>query len=198
MQERERKMRKLHGKVAIVTGASKGIGTSIATPLAAEGAAVVVNYATSKAGADRVVSAIANSGGKAIAVQANVANKAEIERLFAETEHAFGRLDMLVNHAAIIAFRPLESITEEHVYKQCNVNLLGLIFATQRAAQHCGSEGGSIINMRSAASIGPQLGGAVYSVSKGALESITRAFADELGPRKIRVNAMRPGLVETE
>ncbi len=198
MKERERKMRKPQGKVAIVTGASKGIGASIATHLAAEGAAVVVNYATSKAGADRVVSAMATRGGKAIAVQANVAHTAEIERLFAATEHVVGRLDMLVNNAAIIEFRPREGITEEHVYTPCNVHLLGPIFATQHAVQHCGSEGGSIINMRAAASRGPQPGGAVSSASKGALESLTRACANERGPHKIRVKAMRPGLVETE
>jgi 3-oxoacyl-[acyl-carrier protein] reductase len=162
-------MRKLQGKVAIVTGASKGIGTSIATHLAAEGAAVVVNYATSKAGADRVVSAIATRDGKAMAVQANVANEAEIERLFAATEHAFGRLDMLVNNAAILAFRPREGITEEHVYTQCNANLLGPILAIQRAVQHFGSAGGSLINMSAAASSGPQPGRCRLQRVKGRL-----------------------------
>jgi len=189
---------KLEGKIAVVTGASKGIGASIAKHLAAEGAAVVVNYSSDKAGAERVASSIVNNGGKALVVQANVAIKADVERLFAETEKAFGRLDILVNNAAIIEFRPLEGITEEHFYKQFNVNLLGPIFATQSAVKHFGSDGGSIINISSAASIGPQPGGSVYSASKGALESITRAFANELGPRKIRVNAISPGLVDTE
>lgn len=158
--------------MAVVTGASKGIGASIAKHLVAEGVAVVVNYAASKEGADRVVSEIANSGSKAIAVQANVAKKVEIERLFTEAEKAFGRLDILVNNAAIIEFRPLEGITEECFYKQFNVNLLGPIFATQSAVKHPRPEEGSVVNISSGAAIGPQPGGS--SVYRGSREHRAR------------------------
>jgi 3-oxoacyl-[acyl-carrier protein] reductase len=190
--------KKLAGKVAVVTGASKGIGASIAQHLAAEGAAVVVNYASSKAGADKVVSEITAQGGKAIAVQANVAKKSEIERLFAATKKAFGKLDILVNNAGIYEFAPLENITEEHFHKQFDLNVLGLILATQEAVKHFSPAGGSIINISSLVSTMAFPNAAVYSATKGAVDAATRSLARELGPRKIRVNAINPGMVETE
>ena len=189
---------KLAGKVAVVTGASKGIGASIAKHLAAEGAAVVVNYASSKAGADKVVGEIASAGGKAIAVEADMAKKADIEKLFAETKKAFGRLDILVNNAGIYEFSPIESVTEEHFHKQFNLNVLGLILATQAATPLFDSAGGTIINISSVVSTLGFPNASVYSGTKGAVDSITRALAKELGPRGIRVNAINPGMVETE
>jgi 3-oxoacyl-[acyl-carrier protein] reductase len=190
--------RKLQGKVAVVTGASKGIGAEIARHLAAEGAAVVVNYASSKAGADKVVQEIKANDGHAIAVQADVSNQADIQRLFAEAKKAFGRVDILVNNAGIYEFAPLESITAEHFHKQFNLNVLGLLFATQEAAKHFGPEGGNVVNISSvAATIAPPQT-AVYSATKGAVNTITRSLAQELGPRKIRVNAVNPGMIETE
>jgi len=191
-------MSKLRDKVAIVTGASKGIGASIAKHLAAEGAAVVVNYASSKAGADRVVAEIAGKGGKAVAIQANVAKKAEIERLFAEAKKAFGRLDILVNNAGIYEFSPLEEITEEHFHKLFDLNVLGLILASQQAARHFGPEGGSIVNISSIVSTYAPANVAVYSATKAAVDAVTRSLSKELGPRKIRVNSINPGMVETE
>jgi 3-oxoacyl-[acyl-carrier protein] reductase len=190
--------KKLDGKVAVVTGASKGIGAAIAKHLAAEGAAVVVNYASSKQGADRVVDEIAKRGGKAIAVQANVAKKAEIEQLFAETKKAFGRLDILVNNAGVYEFSPLEEITEEHFHKHFNVNVLGLLLTSQAALKHFGPEGGSIINISSGASTVTPPNTAVYTATKGAVDAVTRTLAKELGPRNIRVNAINPGMVITE
>jgi len=190
--------KKLAGKVAVVTGASKGIGASIAKHLAAEGAAVVVNYASSKAGADRVVAEITGDGGKAIAVQANVAKRSDIERLFAETKQAFGRLDILVNNAGIYEFSPLEGVTEENFRKQFDLNVLGLILATQAAVKLVGPAGGSIINISSIASTTAFANAAVYSATKGAVDAATRSLAKELGPRNIRVNAINPGMVETE
>ena len=190
--------KKLDGKVAVVTGASKGIGAEIAKQFAAEGAAVVVNYASSKQGADRVVDEIAKRGGKAIAVQANVAKKAEIEQLFAETKKAFGRLDILVNNAGVYEFSPLEEITEEHFHKHFNVNVLGLLLTSQAALKQFGPEGGSIINISSGASTVTPPNTAVYTATKGAVDAVTRTLAKELGPRKIRVNAINPGMVETE
>ena len=190
--------KKLTGKVAIVTGASKGIGASIAKHLADEGAAVVVNYASSKEGADRVVAEISGKGGKAIAVPANVAKKADIERLFAETKEAFGRLDILVNNAGIYEFSPLEAVTEEHFHKQFNLNVLGLILASQEAAKHFGSAGGSIINISSLASPMPVPNGSVYSATKAAVDAVTKSLAKELGARNIRVNSINPGMVVTE
>jgi 3-oxoacyl-[acyl-carrier protein] reductase len=189
---------KLSGKVAIVTGASKGIGAAIATHLAAAGASVVVNYSSSKEGADRVVDLIAKRGGKAIAVQANVAKRADIDRLFAEAKTAFGRLDILVNNAGIFDFKPLAEVTEEHFHKQFDLNVLGLLLTSQKAAEAFGEEGGSIINISSVISVSPQPNGAVYSATKAAVDAITTSLAKELGARKIRVNSLNPGMIETE
>jgi 3-oxoacyl-[acyl-carrier protein] reductase len=189
---------KLSGKVALVTGASKGIGASIARHLAAEGAAVVVNYSSSKSGADRVVGEIVASGGKAVAVQANVAKKADIVRLFTETKKSFGKLDILVNNAGIYEFLPIEQITEEHFHKQFDLNVLGLLLASKEAAAHFGDAGGSIINISSIVSTLAPPSAAVYSATKAAVDAITRSMAKELGGRKIRVNSLNPGLVETE
>jgi 3-oxoacyl-[acyl-carrier protein] reductase len=191
-------MSKLKDKVAIVTGASKGIGASIAKHLGAEGASVVVNYSTSKEGADRVVAEIKKAGGKAVAIQANVSKQGDIDKLFAETKKAFGRLDILVNNAGIYEFQPLESISEDHFHKQFNLNVLGLILATKKAAETFGDEGGSIINISSVAGVRPVPGGSVYSATKAAVDAITKALSQELGPKKIRVNSLNPGMVETE
>ena len=190
--------KKLTGKVAIVTGASKGIGASIAKHLADEGAAVVVNYASSKEGADRVVAEISGKGGKAIAVQANVAKRTEIERLFSEAKKAFGRLDILVNNAGIYEFSPLEGVTEEHFHKQFDLNVLGLILASKEAVRHFDSAGGSIVNISSVASTTAPANTSVYSATKAAVDAVTRSLAKELGPRNIRVNSINPGMVETE
>ena len=190
--------KKLAGKIAVVTGASKGIGASIAKHLATEGAAVVVNYASSKDGADRVVNEITANGGKAIALKANLAKKAEIEQLFAQTKKTFGQLDILVNNAGIYEFSPVEGITEEHFHKQFDVNVLGLILASQAAVKQFGPAGGSIINISSVASTLGFPNAAVYSGTKGAVDAVTRSLAKELGPRGIRVNAINPGMVETE
>ncbi len=190
--------KKLSGKVAVVTGASKGIGAEIARQLAAEGASVVVNYASSKSGADKVVADIASGGGKAVAVQADMAKKADIERLFAEAKKAFGRLDILVNNAGIYGFSPIEDVTEEFFHKQFNLNVLGLILATQAAARLFDSAGGSIVNISSVVSTLGFPNASVYAGTKGAVDSITRSLAKELGPRGIRVNAINPGMVETE
>jgi len=189
---------KLAGKVAVVTGASKGIGASIALYFAAEGAAVVVNYSSSKEGAERVVAEIKKKGGKAIAVQANVAKQADIERLFAETKKAFDKVDILVNNAGIYEFAPLESITPEHFHKQFDLNVLGLLLTTREAVKHFGSAGGSIINLSSVVATLAPPSSSVYSATKAAVVAITRSLAQELGPRKIRVNAINPGMVETE
>src|SRR5438093_12373794 len=190
--------KKLRGKVAIVTGASKGIGASIAKQLADEGAAVVVNYASSKEGADRVVAEISGKGGKAIAVQANVADKAQIERLFVETKKAFGTLDILVNNAGIYEFAPLENVTAEHFHKMFDLNVLGLILASQEAVKHFGPAGGNIVNISSVAATSAPATGSVYSATKAAVDAVTRSLAKELGPRNIRVNSINPGMVETE
>jgi len=189
---------KLDGKVAIVTGASKGIGADIAKHLAAEGAAVVVNYSSSKEGADRVVDEISKRGGKAIAVQANVAKKAEVERLFAAAKKAFGQIDVLVNNAGVYEFSPLEEITEQQFHKHFDVNVLGLLLATQEAAKQFGPAGGSIINISSTVTSLTPPNSSVYTGTKGAVDAITRTLAKELGPRSIRVNAINPGMVETE
>jgi 3-oxoacyl-[acyl-carrier protein] reductase len=190
--------RKLSGKVAVVTGASKGIGASIALHLAAEGAAVVVNYASSKEGAERVVAEITSNGGRAIALQANIAKQAEVQRLFAEAKKAFGTLDILVNNAGIYEFAPLESITAEHFHKMFDLNVLGLIFASQEAVKHFGPAGGSIINISSVAATAAPPATSVYSATKAAVIAVTRSLAQELGPRHIRVNSINPGMVETE
>jgi 3-oxoacyl-[acyl-carrier protein] reductase len=189
---------KLNGKVAVVTGASKGIGAGIAKQLAADGAAVVVNYASSKEGADQVVDEITKRGGKAMAVQANVAKKKDIERLFAETKKAFGKIDILVNNAGVYDFKPLEEVTETEFHREFNTNVLGLLLATQEAVKHFGAEGGSVINVSSVASSLTPPNSAIYTGTKGAVDAITRALAKELGPRKIRINAVNPGGVETE
>lgn len=189
---------KLTGKVAIVTGASKGIGTGIAEELAADGAAVVVNYSASKEAADRVVSKITGRGGKAIAVQANLSKPAEVSRFFAEAKKAFGRLDILVNNAGIYEFAPLEQITPEHFYKQFDLNVFGLLLATQEAVKSFGPNGGSIVNISSVVSMTGFPSISVYSATKGAVDAITRSLAKELGPKKIRVNAVNPGMVDTE
>lgn len=190
--------KKLSGKVAVVTGASKGIGAGIALELAAEGAAVVVNYSSSKAGAERVVSEIVGNGGKAVAVQANVAKQADVERLFAEAKRAFGRLDVLVNNAGIYEFAPLEGVTADHFHRQFDLNVLGLLFASQAAAKLFGPEGGSIVNISSIVSRAAFPNASVYSGTKGAVDALTRSLSAELGPRQIRVNTINPGMVETE
>ena len=191
-------MSRLEGKVAVVTGASKGIGASIAEHFGAEGASVVVNYASSKSGADAVVKRIAAKGGKAIAVQADVSQPKDITRLFAETKTAFGKLDILVNNAGVYEFAPLESITPEHFHKQFNLNVLGLLLATQEAVKLINGGGGSIINIGSIVGSMPVATASVYSATKGAVDNITIALSKELGPKKIRVNAVDPGMVETE
>ena len=191
--------RKLENKVAIVTGASKGIGAEIARLYATEGATVVVNYSSSKAGAEQVVSDITAAGGKAIAVQANVSRQADIARLFKETIAAFGQVDILVNNAGIYEFAPLEDVTEEHFHKQFNLNVLGLILTTQEAVKHFGDQGGSIVNVSSLVSGTYAMATAsVYSATKAAVDAVTRSLSKELGSRKIRVNAINPGLVVTE
>jgi 3-oxoacyl-[acyl-carrier protein] reductase len=190
--------KKLDGKVAVVTGASKGIGASIARHLASEGASVVVNYASSKTGAEKVVSEITAEGGSAIAVQADVGKATDIDRLFAETKRAFGKLDILVNNAGVFEFAPLENISEEHFHKQFNLNVLGLILTTQKAVEYFNGTGGSVINISSVAAISPPAGAAVYSAPKGAVDAITKSLAKELGARNIRVNSINPGMVETE
>jgi len=191
-------MRKLDGKIAVVTGASKGIGASIAESLAAEGASVVVNYANSKTAGEAVVRRILEQGGKALAVQADVSKHEEIKRLFAETKAAYGKLDVLVNNAGIYEFAPLEAITAEHFHKHFNLNVLGVLLVTQEAVKLVGPEGGSIINISSIVGRRPVQNAAVYSATKAAVDAITVALAQELGPRKIRVNSLNPGMVVTE
>jgi 3-oxoacyl-[acyl-carrier protein] reductase len=191
-------MNRLKGKVAVVTGASKGIGAAIAEHLAAEGAAVVANYSSSKSGAEAVVRRITEREGKAIAVQADVSKQADIQRLFAETKKAFGKVDVLVNNAGIYEFQPLEAITPEHFHKQFDLNVLGLLLATQEAVKLMGPAGGSIINISSVVATLAPPNSSVYSGTKAAVVAITKALAKELGPRKIRVNAINPGMVETE
>jgi len=190
--------KKLAGKVAVVTGASKGIGAAIAKQLAAEGSVVVVNYSSSKADAEKVIKEISTQGGEATAVQANMSKPDEIERLFAKSKKAFGRVDILVNNAGIYEFLPLEKVTEDHFHKHFNLNVLGLLLASQAAAKQFDGAGGSIINISSVVSTLAIPESAVYSGTKGAVDAITRSLASELGPRGIRVNAIRPGMVETE
>jgi len=190
--------KKLSGKVALVTGASKGIGAAIATHLAAEGASVIVNYSSSKEGAVKVVTEITGKGGKAVAVQGNVSKADDIKHLLAETKKAFGQLDILVNNAGIYENEPIGKITEESFHRQFNLNVLGLILTTQEALAYFGPDGGSIINISSVVSTLSPPGGAVYNATKSAVDGITRTFAKELGAKKIRVNSVNPGLVETE
>ena len=190
-------MGKLAGKVAVVTGASKGSGAGIAKALAAEGASVVVNYASSKAGAEAVVSAIRAAGGKAVAVGADVSKPAEAQGIIDAAIKNYGRLDVLVNNSGVYEFVPLEGLTEAHFHKIFNVNVLGALLTTQAAVKHL-SEGSSIINIGSAASRITPPNSAVYTGTKGALDAITGVLARELGPRKIRVNSLNPGMVETE
>ncbi|MBO9662547.1 glucose 1-dehydrogenase [Dokdonella sp.] len=191
-------MNKLQGKVAVVTGASKGIGASIAKGLAAAGASVVVNYAASREGADRVVAEITQAGGKATAVQGDVAKSADVERLFAQTQETYGRLDILVNNAGVYQFAPLEELTEELYRRQFDVNVLGLLQASREAVKHFGAEGGNIVNISSVASQLGLPGSSVYAATKGAVDTITHVLSKELAPRKIRVNSINPGGVETE
>jgi len=189
---------KLNGKVALVTGASKGIGAGIAKEFAAAGASVVVNYASAKQDADRVVDEISKGGGKAIAIQGNVARKADVERLFAEAEKAFGKIDILVNNAGVYEFVPLEQVTEQQFHRMFDTNVLGMILATQEALKHFNANSGSIINIGSLASSLTPPTAVVYNATKGAVDAITRTLAKELGARKIRVNSINPGMVVTE
>lgn len=189
---------RLAGKVAIVTGASKGIGASIAKHLAAEGAAVIVNYSASKEGADRVVDDITAKGGRAIAVKADVTKQDEIAHLFAETQNAFGKLDILVNNAGMYEFASVETITDEHFSRLFDLNVLGLIRASREAVKHFGPEGGSIVNISSIVSTLSPPYASVYSASKAAVDAVTKSLAKELGRRRIRVNAINPGYVQTE
>jgi 3-oxoacyl-[acyl-carrier protein] reductase len=191
-------MSKLKGKVAVVTGASKGIGADIAKGLAKEGASVVVNYASSKEGADRVVAEITGRGGKAIAVQGDVSKASDVKRLFSETKKSFGKLDVLVNNAGVYKFAPLEDITEEHFHWHFNTNVLGLLLTTQEAAKLFPAEGGSVINIGSTATALNPPTTAVYTATKGAVDAVTHVLAKELGPKKIRINSINPGMVETE
>ncbi|MDP9339699.1 MAG: glucose 1-dehydrogenase [Acidobacteriota bacterium] len=189
---------RLTGKVAVVTGASKGIGASIAKYLAAEGASVVVNYSSSKEGADKVVKEITGKGGKAVAVQGNVAKQKDIERLFAEAKKAYGKLDILINNAGVYEFLPLENVTDEHFHRLYDLNVLGLLLTSKEAARYFGAEGGSIVNISSVAGIISPASASVYASTKAAVDSVTRSLAKEFGPRKIRVNSINPGLVITE
>lgn len=191
-------MTNLKEKVAVVTGASKGIGAEIARALAEAGAAVTVNYSSSKEGADRVVADIKSKGGKAISVKGSVAKRDDIKNIFAETKNAFGRVDILVNNAGVYLFQPLESVTDEEFHRQFDINVLGTILAAQEAAKYFGPEGGSIINVSSVASQASIPGSVVYASTKAAVDEVTRVLAAELGPKKIRVNTLAPGLVETE
>jgi 3-oxoacyl-[acyl-carrier protein] reductase len=190
-------MSKLRGKVAVVTGASKGIGAAIAKSLAAEGASVVVNYASSKAGADKVVAAIAAAGGKAVAVGGDVSKAAEAQGIIASALANFGRLNILVNNSGIYEFTPIEAVTEESFHKMFNINVLGLLLTTQAAVKHLG-EGASIINIGSGVTRFTPPNSAVYTATKGAVDAVTGVLSKELGPRKIRVNSINPGIIETE
>jgi 3-oxoacyl-[acyl-carrier protein] reductase len=191
-------MGRLTGKVAIVTGASKGIGAGIAKGFAAEGAAVVVNYSSSREGADKVVKEIEGNGGRAVAIQGDVSKAADVRRVFAEAKKAFGSLDVLVNNAGVYQFHPLEEVTEAEYRRQFDINVLGTLLATQESLKHFGSGGGSVINISSVASANPVPNSVVYSATKAAVDTITLGLSKELGARRIRVNAIAPGGVETE
>jgi 3-oxoacyl-[acyl-carrier protein] reductase len=191
-------MSKLAGKVAVVTGASKGIGADIAKGLAKEGASVVVNYASSKDGADKVVAEITKAGGKAVAVQGDIAKEADVNRIFAETKKAFGKLDVLVNNAGVYQFAPIEEVNTELYSRIFNTNVLGTLLATREAVKLFGDNGGSVINIGSAVTELNPPTSSVYTATKGAVDSITAVLAKELGPKKVRVNSINPGMVETE
>jgi 3-oxoacyl-[acyl-carrier protein] reductase len=191
-------MAKLTGKVAVVTGASKGIGAGIAKALASAGASVVVNYASDKSGADRTVAEITQTGGKAVAVKASVADATDIDRLFTETRRAFGKLDILVNNAGVYSFSPLEAVTEEEISRIFTTNVTGLLLTTKAALPHFPADGGSVINIGSVVSESTPPNSSVYTGTKGAVDAITRVLAKELGPKKIRVNAVNPGITTTE
>ena len=191
-------MAKLAGKVAVVTGASKGIGAAIARRFGREGAKVVVNYASDKAGAEAVVKDIESAGAQGIAIQANVADGKAVEHLFAEAKKAFGKIDILVNNAGVYEFRPLEEVDEKHFRKQFDLNVLGLLLATKAAVRNINGDGASIINVSSIASKTPPPGSSVYSATKGAVDVLTRSLAQELGPKKIRINTLAPGVTDTE
>src|SRR5260370_11973055 len=186
------------GKVAIVTGASKGIGSAIANGLADAGASVVVNYASSREGADRVVAEIVGKGGNADAVKSDVSKAVDVGRLFDETKKAFGSLDVLVNNAGVYRFAPLEEVTEDEFHREFNINVLGVLLASREAMKYFGPEGGSVVNISSVASTSPTPTAVVYSATKGPVATITRVLAKDLGPRKIRVNAIKPRRAETE
>jgi 3-oxoacyl-[acyl-carrier protein] reductase len=189
---------KLNGKVAVVTGASKGIGAGIAKEFAEAGASVVVNYASDKQGADRVVDEITKRGGKAIAIQGNVAKKADVDKLFSEAEKAFGKIDIVVNNAGVYEFMPLEQVSEQQFHRMFDTNVLGILLVTQEGLKHFNANGGSIINISSLASSLTPPTGVIYNATKAAVDAITRTLAKELGPRKIRVNSINPGMVVTE
>ncbi|MER8440928.1 glucose 1-dehydrogenase [Mesorhizobium sp. M1312] len=191
-------MRNLNGKVAIVTGASKGIGAGIAKGFAAAGAAVVVNYVSSQEGADRVVFEIKDRGGRAVAVQGDVSQAADVRGLFEAAKSSFGTLDILVNNAGVFAFEPLEAVTEAEFHREFDTNVLGTILTIREAVNHFGAAGGSVINISSVASLNPQPNSLVYAATKGAVDSITLSMSRELGARNIRVNAIAPGGVDTE
>src|SRR2546430_9904190 len=189
---------KLKGKVAVVTGASKGIGAGIAKAFAAKGASVVINYASAKSDADKIVDQISKAGGRAVAVQANVAKRSDVQRLFAEAEKAFGKIDILVNNAGVYEFVPLEDVTEQQFHRMFDTNVLGMLLVTQEALKHFHADGGSIINISSLASSLTPPTAVVYNATKGAVDAVTRTLAKELGPRKIRVNSINPGMVITD
>lgn len=190
--------KRLAGKVALVTGASKGIGAAIARQLAADGAAVIVNYASSEVAAQRIVDEIVQAGGQAVAVQADVSQEADVQRLFAEATAAFGRVDILVNNAGVYEFAPIEQLTAARYHRLFDLNVLGLLLATREAVKQFGADGGNIINIGSVAATAAPATGAVYSATKAAVDTITMSLAKELGPRQIRVNSVNPGMVETE
>ncbi|WP_446744797.1 SDR family NAD(P)-dependent oxidoreductase [Silvibacterium acidisoli] len=191
-------MSNLNGKVAIVTGASKGVGAGVAKNLAASGASVVVNYTSAKADADKVVAEITSKGGKALAVQADVSKAADVARLFTEAKATFGQIDILVNNAGVYAFAPLEALTEDDFHRHFNINVLGTLLTTREAAKYFGPAGGSVINISSGASIGRMPNTVVYAASKSAMDAVTRVLSVELAPKKIRVNTVAPGATATE
>lgn len=191
-------MKRLQDKVAIVTGSSKGIGAAIAKEFAAQGASVVVNYASSRAEADRVVAEIAKAGGTGIVVKANMRERSDIEHLFSEAHKAFGKLSILVNNAGVYDFQPIENVTVEHFRLHFELNVLGYLFAIQESLNYFGPEGGSVVNMSSTVTSFAPVNASVYTATKGAIDALTKVLGNELGSRKIRVNAIKPGVVDTE